>query len=68
MATPPATQSPSQRSWGRQPEVGARRRLEYLYVIQATNLEGLMIYSKGKLIADGNQDRVYFLVSGKRAL
>ena len=44
------------------------RRLEYLYVIQATNLEGLMIYSKGKLITDGNQDRVYFLVSGKRTL
>ena len=27
-----------------------------------------MIYSKGKFVTDGNQDRVHFLVSGKRAL
>ncbi len=43
------------------------RRTEYLYVIQATNLEGLMIYSKGKLVQEGGEDRFYFLVSSKRS-
>ena len=42
--------------------------LEYLYVIQATNLEGLMIYSKGKLAQVRGQDHFYFLISSKRAL
>jgi hypothetical protein len=27
------------------------KKVEYLYVIQSTNLEGLMIYSKGKLVS-----------------
>ena len=44
------------------------RRIEYLYVIQSTNFEGLMVYSKGKLITEGGEDRFYFLVSSKRAL
>ncbi len=44
------------------------RRTEYLYVIQSTNFEGVMVYSKGKLIAEGGEDRFYFLVSSKRAL
>jgi hypothetical protein len=44
------------------------RRTEYLYVIQSTNFEGVMVYSKGKLISDGGEDRFYFLVSSKRAL
>ena len=43
-------------------------RPEYLYVIQATNLEGIMIYSKGKLVRELGQDHFYFLVSSKRAL
>lgn len=43
------------------------RRTEYLYVIQATNLEGLMIYSKGKLVQEDGEDHFYFLVSSKRA-
>lgn len=42
--------------------------LEYLYVIQSTNLEGVMIYSKGKLVQQGGEDRFYFLISSKRAL
>lgn len=43
-------------------------RLEYLYVIQATNLEGIMIYSKGKLVREHGEEHFYFLVSSKRAL
>ena len=27
-----------------------KRRREYLYVIQSTNLDGLVIYTKGKLV------------------
>ena len=44
------------------------RRIEYLYVIQSTNFEGIIVYSKGKLITEGGEDRFYFLVSSKRAL
>jgi len=43
-------------------------RIEYLYVIQATNLEGLMVYSKGKLIRYAGEDHFYFFVSSKRSL
>jgi len=41
---------------------------EYLYVIQSTNLEGLVIYSKGKLIRDADKEIWYFLISLKRAI
>ena len=41
---------------------------EYLYVIQSTNLEGLVIYTKGKLIREGNKEIWYFLISSKRAI
>ena len=44
------------------------RRIEYLYVIRSTNFEGIIVYSKGKLITEGGEDRFYFLVSSKRAL
>jgi len=40
---------------------------EYLYIIQSTNLEGLMIYTKGKLARDADKETYYFLVSSKRA-
>jgi hypothetical protein len=43
-------------------------RVEYLYVIQSTNLDGLMVYSKGKLVKEAHEDHFYFLVSSKRAL
>ena len=43
-------------------------RTEYLYVIQSTNLEGLLVYSKGRLVSAAGRDRYYFLVSAKRAL
>lgn len=41
---------------------------EYLYIIQSTNLNGLPIYSKGKLVKEVDEERYYFLVSSKRAL
>jgi hypothetical protein len=45
-----------------------RNHAEVLYIIQATNLEGLMVYSKGKLVHEDGADRFYFLISSKRAL
>lgn len=42
--------------------------VEILYIIQATNLEGLMVYSKGKLVHEDGADRFYFLISSKRAV
>jgi len=41
---------------------------EYLYVIQGTNLDGLVIYSKGKLVHEAAAETYYFLVSSKKAL
>ncbi len=41
---------------------------EYLYVIQSTNLNGLPIYTKGKLVKEAGLETYYFLVSSKRAL
>lgn len=43
-------------------------RTEYLYVIQSTNLEGVMVYSKGKLVREHGEDHYYFLISAKKAL
>jgi len=40
---------------------------EYLHIIQSTNLEGLMIYTKGKLVEESGVDIYYFLISSKRA-
>ena len=42
------------------------RRREYLYVIQSTNLDGLVIYTKGKLVEAPGIEMYYFLVSSKR--
>ena len=41
---------------------------EYLYVIQSPNLDGLAIYSKGKLVKQSGVETYYFLVSSKRAV
>jgi len=43
-------------------------RREYLYVIQSTNLDGLAIYTKGKLVQEAGIETYLFLVSSKRAL
>ena len=44
-----------------------KQRREYLYIIQSTNLEGLAIYSKGKLVQEAGIESYYFLISSKRA-
>jgi len=41
---------------------------EYLHIIQSTNLEGLMIYTKGNLVEESGIEMYYFLISSKRAL
>jgi hypothetical protein len=41
---------------------------EKLYVIVGTNLAGLPIYTKGKLVSCPGDDTYYFLVSAKRSL
>jgi len=33
-----------------------KQEREYLYVIQGTNLEGVVIYSKGKLVREGDAE------------
>jgi len=43
-------------------------RTEYLYVIQSTNLEGVMVYSKGKLVRQAGIETYYFLLSSKKAM
>jgi hypothetical protein len=45
-----------------------RKSREYLYVIESANLDGLAIYTKGKLVREAGEDVYYFLVSSKRAL
>ena len=40
---------------------------EYLYVIQGTNLDGVPIYSKGKLLREASKEAYYFLISSKKA-
>jgi hypothetical protein len=45
-----------------------KERKEYLHIIQSTNLDGLPIYSKGKLVKEAGEDTYYFLVSSKKAL
>jgi hypothetical protein len=41
---------------------------EHLYVIQSPNLEGLAIYSKGKVVRESGWEVYYFLISSKRAM
>jgi len=41
---------------------------EYLYVIQSTNLEGLAIYTKGKLVHEAATETYYFLISSKKSV
>jgi hypothetical protein len=45
-----------------------KRKREYLYVIQSTNLAGVPIYTKGKLVSEAGLETYYFLVPSKRAL
>lgn len=45
-----------------------RKTKEYLYIIQSPNLDGIAIYTKGKLVREGGEEQYYFLISSKRAL
>lgn len=40
---------------------------ETLHVIQSTNLKGVPIYTKGKLVAEAGVETYYFLVSAKHS-
>ena len=41
---------------------------EKLYVIQSTNLEGVLLYTKGKFTKMGGVETYYFLISAKRSV
>ena len=43
------------------------RPRERLHVIQSPNLQGVPIYSKGKLVSESRQEVYYVLISSKRA-
>ena len=45
-----------------------KRRREYLYIIESPNLDGLVIYTKGKLVEAAGLETYYFLVSSKEAI
>ena len=44
------------------------KRREYLYIIQGANVDGLVIYTKGKFVEAEGTEAYYFLVSSKRAM
>ena len=44
-----------------------RHAREYLYVIQSTTLDGLIMYTKGKLVQEAGVETYYFLISSKKA-
>jgi len=41
---------------------------EYLYIIASTNLDGMPIYTKGKLMRETDRETFYLLISSKRSL
>ena len=45
-----------------------KRRREYLYIIQSPNLDGLVIYTKGKFVEAAGVETYYFLISAKEAV
>ena len=45
-----------------------KKAKEYLYIIQSPNLDGIAIYTKGKLVREAGEEQYYFLISSKRAL
>ena len=52
----------------RSTSIQRKRAGERLYVIQSTNLSGLLIYTKGKLVIEMDTETYYFLISSKKAL
>ena len=47
--------------------LGRGHSRELLHIIQSTNLDGVPIYTKGKLVAEAGIEVYYFLVSAKCA-
>lgn len=45
----------------------SRRGREYLHIIHGTTLNGIVIYTKGKLVVQSGIETYYVLVSSKRA-
>ena len=45
-----------------------KKRREYLYIIISPNLDGVPIYTKGRLAKEFGNDVYYLLVSSKKAL
>jgi hypothetical protein len=45
-----------------------KERREKLYVIQSTNLQGVLMYTKGKFTTMGGVETYYFLISAKRSV
>ena len=45
-----------------------QNKKEYLYIIQSTTLDGLVIYSKGKLVKQEEVETYYFFISSKKAI
>jgi hypothetical protein len=45
-----------------------RQAKEYLYVIQSPNLDGMVIYTKGKLVKEEREETYYFLISSKKVI
>lgn len=43
------------------------RRIDMLYVIKGLTFDGLLIYTKGKIIRRGNDEVFYILISSKRS-
>lgn len=44
------------------------KKVDYLYIIQSPNLDGMVIYTKGKLMKDDESEKYYFIISSKRTL
>jgi hypothetical protein len=44
-----------------------RRAREYMYVIKAPTVAGLLVYTKGIIVVDGEVETYYLLVSAKSA-
>lgn len=52
----------------RSTSLSRKKAKEYLYIIQSPNLDGIAIYTKGKLVREAGEETYYFLISSKRAL
>jgi len=62
----PAGQSPASHQAAK-PGITSGGEAGNTFMIQNTNLEGLVIYTKGKLVHQAGIETYYFLVSSKRA-